>query len=77
MAIALDRFDNRLAHGQPVALLHIGAVDQRRQFVQAPGQQRRIGQLLQVLTHARFEATGRRQALRGLQHADGAAGVQD
>lgn len=72
----VERGDDGVAHRQPVALGHVGAVQRRLQFGEAPAQVRGVAEALQVVAHARFEAAGRGQALRGLQHADGAAGVE-
>ncbi|SST12990.1 Uncharacterised protein [Acinetobacter baumannii] len=72
----VERGDDGVAHRQPVALGHVGAVQRRLQFGEAPAQVRGVAEALQVVAHARFEATGRSQSLRGLQHADGAAGVE-
>ena len=77
VATVLDRLDDGITHCQPVGLLHVGAVDQRVEFEQRPAQLRRVAELGQVFTHARIEATRRRQALRSLQHADGATGIKD
>lgn len=77
MAVVFHRLDDGIAHGQPVGLLHVGAVDQWVEFAQRPLKAGRHGVQRQVLAHSRLEAAGRRQALRGLQHADGATGIED
>ncbi|MCY1306413.1 hypothetical protein D9M70_562740 [compost metagenome] len=71
---ALHRLDDGLAHGQPVGLAHVGAVDQRQQLLEAKGRCRALAG--QLLAHARLEAAGRGQAAGTLQHADGAAGIE-
>ncbi|MNH33555.1 hypothetical protein D3C79_940830 [compost metagenome] len=73
----VHRFDDGIAHGQPVVLLHVGAVEQRVHFLQCPLQLGGIGHLREVLAHPRVKTARWRQAFRGFEHADGAAGVQD
>jgi len=77
MACHIHRFDDGIAHRQPVVLLHVGAVEQRVQLLKRPVHLGGIGHLGKVLTHPRFEATGWRQAFRGFEHADGATGIEN
>ena len=71
----LDAGANRRNHRQPVALVHIGAVDRRQQLAEGPlGQLARFQCLLG--TQACLEAGRRSQARRAHLHADGAAGVE-
>lgn len=76
MASHLYRCDDCIAHRQPVVLLHVGAVEQRVQFLQGPLHLGGVGQLGKVFAHACFEATGGRQAFGGFEHADGAPGIE-
>ncbi|MNE62908.1 hypothetical protein D3C80_1582230 [compost metagenome] len=76
MACHIHGFDDGIAHRQPVVLLHVGAVQQRVQFLQGPAQLWRIAHVGEVFTHARFETTCRRQAFGGFEHADGAPGIE-
>ncbi|MNF48020.1 hypothetical protein D3C84_292390 [compost metagenome] len=75
-AVLLDRGDDGIAHRQPVALGHVGAVDRRREFAEHPVRRRTLGMGCLLGTQARLEAGGRHQAVRAHLHADGAAGVE-
>ncbi len=74
-AVHRHRAADAFGHLQPVARLHVGAVQQRLQFVEGPVRQR-PGLLRLLFAHAGFEAGGRQQPGGALLHADGAAGVE-
>ena len=76
MAVDLDGGDYGVAQGQPVARVHVGAVDQRQQLAKLPLRQLALRLLGLLRTHPRLEAGGRRQARFAHLHANGAAGVQ-
>ncbi|MDT4873905.1 hypothetical protein FQZ97_1091730 [compost metagenome] len=75
-AVLLDAFDYGIAHGQPVGLGHVGAVQRRRNLAEDPiwCWVIRVSSLLG--SQPGFEAGSRCKAGIGHLHSDGAAGVE-